>query len=293
MVTIRSSLTPPLTSPLPTETDIEFFEDHGWFISDRIIPDDVIELALVGRDRLYRGERDQNFADLTQFSNWNSEDGDRLRNDEFVARQIQEFQPLVFYPLLGEIAARLLRSSGIRLFEEQLLTKPPQTPGTVNAIGWHTDLSFCSFSTTEKMIACWIPLQDCTIEMGPLVVLDRSHKWTEYRSLRQFQSQDLDSFTQELEAHGKLVKPVPMAIKRGQVSFHHGWTIHGSYPNHSSQNRVVVAVHLQDANNKFKLVNSPKGEPYRHHLDQFCETLPNGNPDYQDSKIYPIIWEEI
>lgn len=277
---------------LPTESDIQFFEEHGWYITPKIIPDELIDLALQGCDRFYRGERDAELPTLDRFANWTPESATSLRNNEFVARQVKEFQPLAFSALIGATAARLTRSPGMRLFEEQIIYKPPQCEGSEGIIGWHTDLAYCSFCTSSKVIAAWVPLQDCDESMGPLVVIDGSHKWEDFHDLRNFQISDLGDLEVQLKQAGRAAIKVPMTLKRGQFSLHHGWTIHGSYPNHSNRPRIVMAVHLQDDENRFQAVPNPKGGLFHHYLDPYCRKLPNGCPDYTDPAIYPTIWSE-
>jgi hypothetical protein len=44
---------------LPTEQDVRFYEQHGWWISPPIVPDDLIDDARFGADRYYAGEKDE------------------------------------------------------------------------------------------------------------------------------------------------------------------------------------------------------------------------------------------
>jgi ectoine hydroxylase-related dioxygenase (phytanoyl-CoA dioxygenase family) len=274
---------------LPTEADVQFFEEHGWYISPPILPDAAIAAAWCGCERFYAGERDAELPEIEHFANWTPADGDVLRNNEFVARQIREFQDLALHPVIGAIAARLTRSRTMRLFEEQIIYKPSSQADASGVIGWHTDLAYCSFCTST-VIAGWVPLHDIDESMGPLIVLDRSHQWPECRDLRNFQIDDLASLEQQLQQAGRSVVKIPMTLKRGQVSFHHGRVIHGSAPNHSDRPRIVMAVHLQDGENRFQPIANPNGGLFHHYLDPFCQRLPNGDPDYTDPIIYPTVW---
>ncbi|MBE9028696.1 phytanoyl-CoA dioxygenase family protein [filamentous cyanobacterium LEGE 11480] len=275
---------------LPTAADIEFFETHGWYVSPPVLPESIFETVMQGCDRFYRGERDATIPQA-EFANWSSTDDDSLRNHEFVARQMREFQAIALNPIIGAIAARLTRNASMRLFEEQLIYKPPQGNDAENVIGWHTDFAYCSFCNSTT-IAAWVPLQDVDVDMGPLVVIDGSHKWEEFHELRNFCVADLDSLESELAAAGRTMRPVPMAIKKGQISFHHHHAIHGSYPNHSDRPRIALPVHLQDGNNQFNPIPNPKGGLFHHHLDRFCRRLANGHPDYADPTVFPLIWDE-
>jgi hypothetical protein len=83
-----------------------------------------------------------------------------------------------------------------------------------------------------------------------------------------------------------------MTLKKGQISFHHCWTIHGSQPNHSKSTRLSMAVHLQDEANHYRPYRNAKGEQIHLTQDSWCRKLPNGDPDYSDPEVFPALWEE-
>ena len=78
-------LSPEQQDLLPTEEDICLYEEHGWYISPVVIPETVIDLAIAGSQAFYRGERDATLPVATGYSNWKPEDGDIIRNNEFVS----------------------------------------------------------------------------------------------------------------------------------------------------------------------------------------------------------------
>lgn len=43
---------------LPSAEDVAFYEEHGWYISKKVLPDEIIDEAIKGSERYYRGERD-------------------------------------------------------------------------------------------------------------------------------------------------------------------------------------------------------------------------------------------
>ena len=69
-----------------------------------------------------------------------------------------------------------------------------------------------------------------------------------------------------------------MTLKKGQVSFHNSHTIHCSYPNTSEKNRLALAVHLQDGDNKYKEAFNDKGEKIVIGYDKICRKDKNGKP---------------
>ena len=273
---------------LPTEEDVAFYEEHGWYISPKIIPDEVIDRAMEGAEKFYRGERDGTLPVDTGYSNWKPEDGDIVRNNEFVSLQKEELRQLALHPIIGAIAARLARSHSIRLLDDQLVYKPPQTIQT--AVGWHADRAYWATCSSHNLLTAWIPFHDCDEARGPLVVIDRSHKWSGTEHLRSFSDPNLDGWSEKFRQEGKQVVKVPMALKKGQLSFHHCWTIHGSYPNRSDRFRLALAVHLQDGDNHYQAYRNRQGKEIHIFDEQLCRKLTNGDPDFSDPAVFPTLW---
>lgn len=277
---------------LPTEEDVCFYEEHGWYISPVVIPEAAIETAIAGSQAFYRGERDGHIPFETGYSNWKPEDGDIVRNNEFVSLQKQELRQLALQPIIGAIAARLARTEEIRVLDDQLVYKPPaKVNQKVNTtVGWHSDRAYWATCSSDNLLTAWIPFHDCDEARGPLVVLDKSHRWSGLQDMRHFNDSNLSNLTDKLQTEGKKVVKIPMTLNKGQVSFHHCWTIHGSYPNRSHLHRQAFAVHLQDQKNHYRPYVNAKGKEIHIFDEQLCRTLPNGNPDFSDPQVFPVVW---
>jgi ectoine hydroxylase-related dioxygenase (phytanoyl-CoA dioxygenase family) len=87
------------------------------------------------------------------------------------------------------------------------------------------------------------------------------------------------------------LKPVPMVLERGKVSFHNCLTFHGSGPNRSARPRIAVTMHLQDRDNHHQHATGEDGRPRMHSNDRLCRKLPSGDPDYGDPAVCPVLWE--
>lgn len=290
METPIQSLSDEQLSFLPTEADIAFYEEHGWYIASKVLPEQLIDEAILGSQRFYRGERDAILPIDTGFSDWKPEDGTAVvRNNEFVSLQNQELRQLALQPIVGAIAARLARTKSIRLLDDQLIYKPPQHDKS--AVGWHSDRTYWATCSSDKLLTAWIPLHDCDESRGPLVVIDGSHKWSDLSNLRFFNHQNLADLEEKFQQEGRPIVKVPMTLKKGQLSFHNCWTIHGSYPNHSSLPRLAIAVHLQDHANCYQSYWNESGEEVHIVDEQLCRKLPNGNPDFTDPGAFPVLWQ--
>ena len=290
MKTLTKQITAKDWDLLPSESDIAFYEEHGWYISKKIIPDAIIDLAIAGSKKFYRGERDGTLPVKTGYSNWQPEDGNIVRNNEFVSLQKNELAQLALQPIIGAIAAKLARTDEIRLLDDQLVYKPPKSKKST--VGWHCDQAYWSTCSSQKLLTAWIPFHDIDESRGPLVVIDRSHKWAGLENMRFFNDPNLDNLANQLPTTKKEIVKVPMVMKKGQVSFHNCWTIHGSYPNRSDKYRLALAAHLQDGDNHYRPFTNKQGREIHIFDEQICRKLPNGDPDFSDPAVFPVLWSK-
>jgi len=289
-----ASLTPEQRALLPDDSDVAFYEANGYYISkEGVLPESLIDSACEGTERFYRGETDGTLPFDTGFSNWKPGDGDGQRNNEFVSLQKSELKALAVHPLLGAIAAKLTRSSAIRVLDDQLIYKPSNVENASSTVtGWHADRAYWATCSSDKMISVWIPLHSVDITRSPLVVMAGSHRWSGLQDVRFFNQQNLSEMEEKFRAHGREVRIVPMTLRKGQVSFHHGWTIHASYPNTSGQPRLSYAVHLQDGDNHYRPYRNAQGREIHIVDEKLCRKLPNGDPDFGDPDVFPTVWAE-
>jgi hypothetical protein len=273
---------------LPSDDDVAFFREHGWYISKPIFTEEQIDDALYGAERHWAGERDHPLL-IRGFLDWQPGDGDGLRLNDYTSLQNDDLRRFLFESVVGEIAARLTGTPRVRLFHDQLIYKPPVDQGKEAVIGWHTDKAYWQTCTSSDMLTAWIPFHDCGALEGTIHMIDGSHRWPGNEGMRTFYDQDLADLERRFETGGQPVRRVPMELKKGQVSFHHGSTIHGSPPNRSGAPRRSLAVHMQDDANRYRRQLGPDGNPILHINDLLCRKGPDGQPDYTDPDICPVL----
>lgn len=278
---------------LPSEGDVAAYERNGWYMSQQVIPLDLLDRTRVAIEEHQKGRRDRKLARPAKFSDWKPGDGDGVRNNEFCSLQNDGVKELVMLPIVGAIAARLARAAEIRLFDDQAIYKPPAAgAGPSSAVGWHTDHSYWSTCTSDRMLTAWIPLHDAAAENGTLSVISGSHLWPEAEHLRGFNNPDLDSIEERM---GRKIPPkliVPMSLKKGQISFHHMRAIHASAPNTAAHPRFAVAVHMQDGDNRYRPFEAPTGIEVVLPHDMLCRNREDGTPDYADPEVFPRLWPQ-
>ena len=151
---------------------------------------------------------------------------------------------LITAPRFGKIAADLLGVKKVRLYQDSLFWKA----GGHNASRWHQDKVAGPFSDSTKMITMWMPLEQFTLDaMGALRFASQSNKNGRHLIFdAKYHGTIQDEFirdTYTIHQAGYIdVNQTRQRMKRGDVSFHQGFTIHGSGPNLSNHTRIAIAV---------------------------------------------------
>ena len=282
--------TQPLTEEqkalLPSDEDVQHYREHGWYHSKTLFTPEEMDAVLAASERYYAVDLEEPTAllervpALARFRPKGEYRG--LRKNDYSSMYSKGLRALVTHPLLGAVAARLAESPEVRVWHDQLLYKPTQDPERAANVGWHTDKGYWKTCSSSNLLTAWIPFTDCDDVMGTITMIDGSHKWPDNTQNLNFFSNDLDGLEAKFETGGAPVVKIPMNLKRGQVSFHHCLTIHGSGPNHSPNPRRSIAVHMQDASNHWIEYHFPDGRLADHDNDRMCRCTPEGVPDYSD-----------
>lgn len=269
-------------SLLPDDEDIAFYREHGYWISPVILPDDVLDDAERGMRRYYEGDLDHiGFHP----PGWRPAPGPGLRKDDYASFCVDELAALVRYPTIGATAAALSGADGIRLWHDQLLYKPVDRADLQANVGWHTDRQYWTCCSSTEMLTAWVGFHDVAPETGSVGFFDRSHGW-DVTGL-DFFSQDLSGMEASAREQGFVINHVPVTMKRGQVSFHHCRTVHGSGPNRGTEPRRSLAIHLQPTDNE--AVVGPDGTIAPHRNNELARSV-DGRPDYGDEQVFPLLW---
>jgi ectoine hydroxylase-related dioxygenase (phytanoyl-CoA dioxygenase family) len=278
------------TDLLPTDDDVAFYAEHGFWISPPILPPEVLDTAEAGMERFYRGGHDRPLPDGTDPGGWNAEHGEVLRKNDYTSLVVDEIATLVRHPLIAACGARLSGAEEIRLWHDQLLYKPAERTlperGKVN-VGWHTDRQYWRTCASADMLTAWVPFHDVGEREGAISFVDGSCLWDDDVVL-DFFNPDLSTLDGVRAAHD--VSVVVAEIPRGAMSFHHCRTVHGSGPNLSDRPRRSMAIHLQPGTNHFVEHRRPDGELAHHGNDRYVRKTAAGHPDYADPAACPRLW---
>ena len=115
-------------------------------------------------------------------------------------------------------------------------------PNTRQFVSMHQDLTYWGLGDTQKMVTAWLALSPATTESGCMEFVSGSHKLAIQPHKDTFAEDNLLSRGQEVQADVSPSQCTPIELAPGQISLHHGMTIHGSGPNSSGDRRIGVVI---------------------------------------------------
>ncbi|HJU48895.1 MAG TPA: phytanoyl-CoA dioxygenase family protein, partial [Gaiellaceae bacterium] len=230
---------------------VEAFQDDGFLIVEQGL---VSEAALERlRERylpLFDGEYETGIRpdEVNWVKGRDPEDRTRQicngwRADTVIAAQVLSERT-------GRLAAQLAGYRGVRILQDNVLWKPPGT----KAIGFHQDSSYADYLVPPEMITCWISLHETAADAGTLEFVRGSHRWPRSAPQRsQFHApEDWLAGPRAAAPDDVDLDTVPVVVKAGGGSFHHGLCWHGSAPNtNAAVARMALVSHLLPVEARF------------------------------------------
>jgi ectoine hydroxylase-related dioxygenase (phytanoyl-CoA dioxygenase family) len=248
---LDTQLVPAPGQVLPGPADVDFFEQNGFWIAPQIIDAQRLEVLRRHMTLIYN----QNYeTGRAPYNFWQPGSGS-LRKTDNVHWSDFTFRDLALDPVIGEIAAALLRTPIIRLWHDQLLFKPGLKPGTEPTpanVGWHQDYHYWQCAQAPSFVTAWVAFDDVDLSNGCMHVVKGSNHWG-LVDVNNFFEQDLQKqeATMTIPADTTF-EPVPLIMKAGQVSFHHAMSLHGSGPNNTRRPRRSIAIHLMAGDTRYR-----------------------------------------
>ncbi|HJQ83970.1 MAG TPA: phytanoyl-CoA dioxygenase family protein [Candidatus Binatia bacterium] len=257
------------------------FERDGFLIVEEgLVPDDALAELRDRFLRLFDGDYETGIK--PDEVNWV-----RGRDPENRTRQIcngwkadNVIAAQVLSERTGRLAAQLAGYRGVRLLQDNVLWKPPGA----KAIGFHQDSSYADYLVPPEMITCWISLDDLPADAGPIEFVRGSHRWPRTPPQRsQFHApEDWLAPARAAAPDGVELELVPVAVKAGGGSFHHGLTWHGSPPNRSETTRMALVSHILPAHARF----------HHEHVDLIYSRYRKRGDLSLDESFFPVMWHE-
>lgn len=185
---------------------------------------------------------------------------------------------------LRPIAARLLQSTKLNLYGDQLLVKEA---GTSTPTPWHHDQPYWRLKGT-KVISIWVALDVVNRENGAVEYVRGSHldgklyRPQEFGDDKRFKDMTLDRLP-DIDARRDDFDIVSYDMEPGDVIAFHARTLHGSPPNQSSRSRRALSVRYIGDDVVYDILPGQPG----HSIVKDAGFAPG---DVLDSDDYPVVW---
>ena len=127
----------------------------------------------------------------------------------------------------------------ILIFSVEFFIKEPRT---TQVVSMHQDLTYWGLGAIDGLVTAWIALSPATPASGCMDFVAGSHKQAILPHEDTFDDNNLLSRGQEVRVDVADKDKVAIEIHPGQMSLHHGLTIHGSGPNGSGDRRIAAVV---------------------------------------------------
>ena len=121
-------------------------------------------------------------------------------------------------------------------------------PRTKHVVGMHQDLTYWGMGETSDQVTAWIALSPATCASGCMDFVRGSHKNPILPHVDTFSETNLLSRGQEVAVEVAEGDKTHIELQPGQMSLHHGLTIHGSGPNGSDDRRIGFAIRYLNPN---------------------------------------------
>ena len=230
------------TECLPSEKDVAFYQENGYWISPKIFSDEELAALREHQDLVYSGVHETGKQPWCGGWKFNPKRPLEIRKTDNSHWADLTIRKAVLNATIGAISAKLHGVDSVRIWHDQLLFKPNGGEQTGN-VGWHQDFGYWRACKEPNLTTATIALVDLTRDNGCLEVVPGSNK-RGLLAASDFFNQDMDGLKQRIEAEsGRKMDTVAMPMKAGQVGFHHCLTIHGSGANRTDAPRRTIAVH--------------------------------------------------
>lgn len=162
----------------------------------------------------------------------------RFFTDIYMWRHHPVFRAFAFESPAGAVAAALMGSRRVVLYNEHLLVKEA---GADAPTPWHQDQPYFRFAGRQNC-SMWIALAAVDADSGAMRFAAGSHRWGKVFNPASFSDggdvgNAFDGPAPDLDARPGEVRIVSYDLAPGDCTVHHGLTLHGARPN-ASMDRV-------------------------------------------------------
>jgi phytanoyl-CoA hydroxylase len=223
---------------------IAFFRENGYLVLEKLFEEEELEALRRRAEWIASGEATHV---PEQYRQVEPQVMEGALAAESYALSLRKLSHMAWYdevmlahardPRITDRVAALL-GPDLKLYQDQLFMKPPRVGSRQKyhqdqPLGFHID-------PPERMVTCWLALDDATLENGCLRVLPGTHQ------RGALPAEVISEYERRAVAEGFL-EEAPLVLKAGECSLHHGHLLHCSMPNLSNKRRRGYATHYVSA----------------------------------------------
>ena len=216
-----------------SKDEVNFYNDQGYLLVEDVISENQHKEMLALVDGFFEKSKmikeNDNIFDL---EDGHSSENPRLKRIKQPHQHSQFFWDIIKESKIEEILRDLL-GDNVSLKTSKLNTK---APGGGAAVEWHQDWAFYPH-TNDNVLALGLMLNDVDIDNGPLMVIPESHKGP---VLSHFNNGVFCGAIDPDDSDFDMSKAVTLTGKARSMTIHHARTLHGSSPNNSNRDRLVL-----------------------------------------------------
>ena len=135
-------------------------------------------------------------------------------------------------------AVETLLGPNVLLWDSDLIIKEPRTPGFIS---WHQDLRYMGIQPLDSLTA-WLALTPATGDTGCMRFMPGSHRHGLFEHVDTHADTNLLTRGQTVTEGIDETIAVAGPLGAGEMSIHHGLTLHASEPNRSERRRIGLAM---------------------------------------------------
>ncbi len=214
-----------MAEPAEPETVAEQFARDGYAFPRRIMSEDA---ALALRQEFEAIERDHPNPRKPLVAYTRS-------SAHYVIRFISDIisDPLILDPVSEILGPNLM------VWTADIFAKPARSE---KYVGWHQDITYWGMGETDHVVTAWIALSPATVESGCMRFVPGSHKQSVVPHADRPEDGAMLSRGQEIAVEVDENDAIPVILRPGEMSLHHGRMFHASGPNHSDDRRIGLAI---------------------------------------------------
>ncbi len=218
---------------------VEHYRQYGYLAGIRMLTPEQVDLLCEQLDELMDPAHPLREL-FYEYNSNESKDPARVLFHALGAWRIATgFHDLLWNPAFTVPAFQLLEGP-VRFWHDQLFCKPPRHGGVV---AWHQDYSYWTRTQPMAHLSCWIALDDSTRDNGCVHYVPGSHLWNllPVTGLAGDMKAIEDVLSKEQKSK---FQPIAIELRKGEASFHHPLTVHGSYENDTDRPRRGAVINV-------------------------------------------------